>query len=342
MRTKRKTLSSIPRNYCFALYILILSSIIFAPGAGYNGVSASEFSAEQPETLFLPLIAKYFPPDYIAFYANWWGNNDIYVIDSNGVNWTRITKDGSDDHDPGWSPDGLRIAFASDRLPGNQPVKPDGISGSTGYNVFIMNADGTGIFQLTDKPEGACDAYPDWSPDSKKIAYTSCESGLLKIFTINVDGTGQQQITTGAGWDHAPAWSPDGSRLIFWRYGDDNSDIFVINADGTNQIQLTSTPTDEYDPDWSPDGKYIVYSSYRVDNSDLFIMNADGSGERRLTNTSPAVEFFPAWSSDGQWIAFCNVEPNISMAIEKIRPDGTGRTRLTWMAGLQCEPAWKP
>lgn len=331
--------SKVQLSFTIVLLMLCLSNLTVRDPAVQAGIAELKPAEDNP--VYLPYTLKAFPADEIAFYASWYGQNDIYAVDENGEEWRRVTSDPADDRDPSWSPDGTKIAFASDRESPNSPGRVDGVEGSTPYEVYIMNADGSGIFKLTEKPDGAGDAYPDWSPDGQWIAYTSSELGPMQIFIIRTDGTGKTLVSNGKGYDLSPAWSPDGMKIAFSSTRNENSDIYVINVDGSNEVRLTTAPTYEYDPDWSPDGKYIVFDSYRGDNSDLFIINADGSGERNLTNSS-TVEFYPTWSYDGQWIAYCNVVVDVSMSIEKIRPDGTGRTRLTWMPGLQCEPAYGP
>lgn len=104
---------------------------------------------------------------------------------------------------PAWSPDGRRIAFVA---PGIGPEhRPD---------VFIINADGSNLFNLTNHPSN--DYQPAWSPDGRHIAFVTTRLGYQNIYTIGVDGNNVTQIfhspTEGA---YHPTWSPDGSRIAF-------------------------------------------------------------------------------------------------------------------------------
>ncbi|MGB9873274.1 MAG: hypothetical protein ACPLYD_16655 [Anaerolineae bacterium] len=104
---------------------------------------------------------------------------------------------------PAWSPDGRRIAFVA---PGIGPEhRPD---------VFIINADGSNLFNLTNHPSN--DYQPVWSPDGRHIAFVSTRLGYQNIYTIGVDGNNVTQIFYGSteGAYH-PTWSPDGSRIAF-------------------------------------------------------------------------------------------------------------------------------
>ena len=93
-------------------------------------------------------------------------------------------------------PLGDMIAFESDR---------DG-----NFEIYVMNADGTGQTRLTDHP--AADRYPAWSPDGAMIAFTSTRDGNDEIYVMNADGTGQARLTNSPVSDSRPSWSPTGPR----------------------------------------------------------------------------------------------------------------------------------
>ncbi len=134
---------------------------------------------------------------------------------------------------------GGRIAFTSIR---------DNVS-----HVFVMNADGTDVRQLTrtypsTDPSwlGVSSSSPSWSPDGKQIAFSSNRDGDSEIFVMNADGTEVRQLTNNDDRDVHPAWSPDGKHIAFVSDRDD-SEIFVMNADGTD---VYSTGQEGYRPSW--------------------------------------------------------------------------------------------
>jgi len=104
------------------------------------------------------------------------------------------------------------------------------------FEIFVMNADGTGVTQLTDNDDR--DWPPAWSPNGKQIAFGSDRYGDSEIFVMNADGTGVTQLTDNDDLDRVPVWSPNGKQIAFVsdRYGD--REVFVMNADGSNVVAL--------------------------------------------------------------------------------------------------------
>jgi len=207
------------------------------------------------------------------------------------------------------------------------------------YEIYVMNADGTGVTRLTNSP-GSND-NPKWSPDGTKIAFASTRHVYYEIYVMNADGTGQTRLTNNSDInDYLLAWSPDGTKIAFSRAGVDGVfDIYVMNADGTGQTRLTNNPASEHGPAWSPDGTKIAFNANWDGNWEIYVMNADGTNPIRLTN-NPADDYWPAWSPDGTKIAWRSG----SFEIYVMNADGTGVTQLTNqnVPGGANYPSWSP
>ena len=140
--------------------------------------------------------------------------------------------------DPHWSPDGQKIVFTRHHVSDN-PQPP--IFNYTTAEIYVINADGTGLERLTFNSEE--ERSPAWSPDGKKIVYSCRKGSLLQICVMNADGTDQMQLTKILVNHLGPRWSPDGEKIVFHRPPQPQQ-IWVMNADGTDPTQLTQDPPD--------------------------------------------------------------------------------------------------
>lgn len=259
----------------------------------------------------------------IAFYSLRDGSEEIYVMNADGSEQTRLTISTMYEVLPAWSPDGSRIAFCS---------------GPFGQrDIYVMNADGTELTRLTS--EAGDDVNPHWSPDGSKLVFASDRDGNYEVYVMNADGTGQTRLTVSPGYDDHPKWSPDGNRIAFASTRDGNWEIYVMNADGTGQTRLTSHTATDYLPAWSPDGGKIAFMSKRDGDEEIWVMNTDGTGLAQLTNNS-TIDSAPTWSPDGRRIAFHAISTNGSWDIYVMNADGTGRTQLTTHPADDYAPAW--
>lgn len=198
-------------------------------------------------------------------------DDDLWVVDlASGARVNVSHSDVGIDYMATWSPDGARLAFASDR--------------SGGLDLYVVNADGTGLRQLTvdAAPAVHFDRMPEWSPDGSRIAFASDRDGTTQIWTIRPDGTDLRQVTAGTTTRaYEPGWSPDGTRLVFRRVSNVGAaavtDLAIVNANGTGLVELPLAGT-ETTPAWSPDGTRIAFSSnLALTDTRLYTIAPDGS-----------------------------------------------------------------
>jgi TolB protein len=259
-----------------------------------------------------------------------------------------------------------QIAFVSDRS-GNR-------------DIYVMNADGSGVRQLTSNlnPSFYYAEFPDWSADGKQIAF---DVNSRTLYAVNDNGGGLTALTNDASIVHEfPSWAPDRKKVAFSSNLNGFLDVYTMNADGSSPQQLTYGDADIYPawspdgtkiafqrgvfgniyvmnpdgseqkqvtdtftdelPTWSPDGTKIAFDSSRSGNNQIYVMNADGSGLIRVTNDS-STDWGAAWSPDGTKIAFAsNLDGHYQ--IYAVKTDGSGLTRLTNDAANDLEPSWQP
>jgi len=159
---------------------------------------------------------------------------EIYVMDADGSNQTRLTNHPDDDVYPSWSPIGAKIVFESYR---------DGDA-----EIYTMNPDGTGQTRVTNNP--ASDWLPTWSPNGSWITFLSSRDGNVEIYKTTPTGSPTTRLTTSSDLDWSPSWSPDGSQMVFQSSRDGNLEIYRMNSDGSAQTRLTTDPDVDSQPCW--------------------------------------------------------------------------------------------
>jgi TolB protein len=309
------------------------AGLVTAGGEGSTAIVVTPGDGGQSDTAVVSVAGapSLCSQDLIAFSRNSGGlnNSAIYVASVDGSGVTPLTGRGTYTL-PVWSPDGSKIAFSN-------PI-PFSCRASCRNYILVMNADGSGVRQLTN----GYDISPVWSPDGTRIAFSSNRDGNHEIYVMNADGSGQVNLTNNPGFDDWAVWSPDGTRIAFYSYRDGNNEIYVMNADGSGQVNLTNNPGNDISPRWSPDGTRIAFVSNRDGNYEMiYVMNADGSGQVNLTN-NPGDDFAPVWSPDGTRIAFLSAPDGYNYEIYVMNADGSGLQNLTNNPGNDDGPVWSP
>src|SRR3954463_13816630 len=204
------------------------------------------------------------------------GYQTLGTVNAQGGDRQPLVPDGTSGHiypGPQWSPDGTKVAFASNR---------DG-----NLEVYVVNANGTGLVNLTKNP--ADDSSPAWSPDGRRIAFETNRDGQDEIYVMNADGSSPGNLSAFPLDEFNPAWSPNGQTIVFERDRDGtNHDLWAISPSGgpASAHRLTTAANDS-NPDWSPDATRIVYQR----GDELWTMRADGSGQASLH----VIGARPAW-----------------------------------------------
>ena len=157
------------------------------------------------------------------------------------------------------------------------------ITENESFNLVIADADGSNEQILLKSNEPIIS--PSWSPDSKKVAYVSFESGMAKVYIQDI-ASGERELAIKNPYQiSSPSWSPDGKFLSLTMYQDGNAEIYILNLKNKNLTRLTKHYSIDTESSWSPKGSKIIFTSGRSGSPQLYELDLRRSNAKpkRLT-----------------------------------------------------------
>ena len=279
----------------------------------------------------------------VAFASDRSGVPQIYMSNVDGTDLVQITSTDHGACQPSWSPDGSQLVFISPCLRRVDSPRES----YTDTSLFLINADGTGLKQLTNVP--GADFEPDWSPDGKQIAFTSIREGNKEIYLLDVDSLAAIRLTQpDVNVENSqPAWSPDGKQMAYLVKRVGTYQVWIMSDIGQENAQLIRSGQSlwDYAPAWSADGKVILFNQRPANNilTRPWLMSfqyPNGGGATRLNIQTPIedVEFSP----DGLWLVSEGRDAEGNRDIYFTTVTGGNRTRLTTDLAVDFDPTWRP
>ena len=214
-----------------------------------------------------------------------------------------------------------------------------GLGNNTTYALIVADSDGYNPQVVARSRESLLS--PAWSPDGRKIAYVSFESGNSAIYVQDIT-TGSRQLVSARtkGINGAPAWSPDGSKLALSLSYQGNPEIYVMDLGSRQETRLTNNLAIDTEPRWTPDGQSIIFTSDRSGRPQLYQMPASGGGADRITfqgqfNANASISY------DGKQIAMVQGNGNVYRIAIMDRSLG-GQVRFISPGPIDETPSFAP
>lgn len=242
------------------------------------------------------------------------------------------------DFDPAVDPTGGQLAFASTR----HTRRPD---------LYIKTVGGAAVTQITSDP--ASDIQPEFSPDGKRLVFSSDRTGNFDIWMIGVDGVGATQLTHEPSHDVRPTWAPDGQRIAYCSLNPKSGqwELWMLDL---RQPGLRKFVGYGLYPRWSPTEDLIAYQRARQRGQRWFsiwtlrLVQGEPRFPTEISASASEAHILPTFSPDGQKIAFCALCDGGDAAggnsgrseIRVINVDGSEPSRLTGGDDSSFSPCW--
>jgi TolB protein len=307
------------------LLLLALLTLLAAHPAAPARASLAAAAGDELPCHRIPNLGEaaewYFAPDGKFLVGNAKGPGDtvhhVYIASFDGKDIRRINGVGQDACSY-FFPDGRRVLWTSTRdwpdLPPGNWSDPNAYP--QGAEIYSSDTRGGDIKRLTTNK--VYDAECVVAPDGTWILFGRQLDGKMDLWTMNVDGSDQKQITFTDDWQEGGAQIlPDSRRIITraWKRQDQGKgrgmmpmQIFTLERDGSGRRQVTTDEGTHWAPYPAPDGRHFVYVRVLTEpsgrpNWEIYLRDLETGEERRLTD-NPGFDGFPSISTDGMWMTF--------------------------------------
>lgn len=258
---------------------------------------------------------------------------ELYVIDLDGRNLTRLTFLGGKAKNPTWSPDGSQLVFAWENSQNQSDM----------FNYLYSVPAAGGEPKMIFRAEGLI-LSPRFSPSGSRIVLAISYNGNMEIYTLPVKGGKPRRLTVSNAIELFPAWSPRGDHVAFVSDRSGGPQIWTMKSDGGQVQRVSFHGSYNQSPDWgnTAQGERIVYSARESGMFHIIMMAADGTDATVITQGQGFGSCeYPHFSPDGRAIAL-STNNGTGRTIRLFNVDGSFTKLLTRVGADDKNPAWSP
>jgi TolB protein len=261
---------------------------------------------------------------------------EVYIMDWDGSNVSKVSDHQSVTLSPTWSPDGSKIAYTAFVQRAKTKTRNADM-----YMYEVASGKRWPISFREGLNSGA-----NFDASGNYLFVTLSKGGSPDIYKMSVDGKELTQITKGprGAMNVEPAISPDSSKIAFSSDRGGNPMIYIMNADGSDVKRLTFAGTNNAAPSWSPDGRRLAFATWQNEHFDIMTISADGGELKRITSVRKkdgkwAQNESPSFSPDGRFLVYTSNRTG-SYQIYISNLDGSEETRITHDDANYFSPKW--
>jgi len=332
-----------------ATQVAVVVEVTSTPRPDLPGPTGTPSPSPTPEPSLTPTPAKLLGGGGRIVFASDRSDRrflQLWTMNPDGTDPVQLTDGPENKANPRWSPDGRRILYT-------KPGGADSFGNSLGLDLFVMNADGSGVQNITQS--AGDDTFGRWAPNGQSIAFTSArsqEAGLIYVMPISCPASPEpcepgeaQRITMTAPYfapESNAAWSPDGGQLaVIARILGAPGRIYIGGAGGGGtRFDRADRLIGADDLDWSPLGALLAFTWAQPGSNEIYVVPIDNArGWTKLTSTAGNRE--PTFSPNGEYIAFTSTR-NQNAEIYRMTSAGADQVNLTNDPGRDQQADWQP
>jgi TolB protein len=251
--------------------------------------------------------------------------SEIFAMDWDGGNQTRLTTLATTSIMPSISPDGSKIAFTSYKE--GQP------------KIWILDTVSKRRLQFYNQ-EASLNAYPCFSPDGTQLYYSSTAAGTPQVYVAGLDGKGFRRISHREAIEAEPKVNPKNANQLLMISGPGHPQLYQMTAEGIGVERITNGEGEVSNPSWHQAGQHIAFSwtsGIAKGDWNVFVMDVGSRQYVQVTHNEGKNEN-PVWAPDGRHLVFASTRTGKSQ-IYTMLADGTQVKQLTFQ-GTNKTPVW--